>query len=108
MQDRDGRTAYSKIIFVQPGNEDQNSMRMLCSPCEGDQLMVRLITSEAQRGKLIISNFSGQVLKQVAVDLEAGQQDIRIPLTGMAAGLYSLKFAGSRSHIGPVRWLKGR
>lgn len=40
--------------------------------------------------------------------LEEGQQDIMIPVTGLAAGLYTIRFAGSRYNIGPVRWMKGK
>lgn len=107
MQDRDGSGAYSKVIYLRSDDVDQDRLKMLCSPCSGNQLSVRLITREAQQGSLIISNFSGQVLKQVTVKLEAGQQDILIPVTGLAAGLYTVRFAGSRYNIGPVRWLKG-
>ncbi|QEC40316.1 hypothetical protein [Pseudobacter ginsenosidimutans] len=108
MQDRDGRYQHSKIIYVRSDDASQDKIRMLCSPCSGNQLPVRLITREAQQGKLIISNFSGQVLSQVTVKLEAGQQDIMVPVNGMAAGLYTLRFVGSRYNIGPVRWMKGR
>lgn len=108
MQDRDGRFRHSRVLYVKSDDADHNKLRMLCSPCSGNQLPVRLITREAQQGKLIISNFSGQVLSQVTVKLEAGQQDIMIPVNGMAAGLYTLRFVGSRYNIGPVRWMKGR
>ncbi|WP_127126433.1 hypothetical protein [Pseudoflavitalea rhizosphaerae] len=107
MQDRDGRYQHSKVIYVKSDDAGQDKIRMLCSPCSGYQLPVRLITREAQQGKLIISNFSGQVLSQVTVKLEAGQQDIMVPVNGMAAGLYTLRFVGSRYNIGPVRWMKG-
>ncbi|MBO9634752.1 MAG: hypothetical protein J7578_16680 [Chitinophagaceae bacterium] len=107
MQDRDGRIGHSKIIFLRSEDLEQDRLKMLCSPCSGNQLVVRLITREAQQGSLLINNFSGQVLKRVTVKLEAGQQDIQIPVTGLAAGLYTVSFAGSRYNIGPVRWLKG-
>lgn len=108
MQDRDGRYRHSKVIYLQLEDSRQDKIKALCSPCSGDQLPVRLITREAQQGKLIISNFSGQVLLQWVLKLEVGQQDFMIPLNGMAAGLYTLRFVGSRYSIGPVRWMKGR
>lgn len=108
MQDRDGKAAHSKIIYVRSDDASQDRLKILCSPCSGDQLSVRLITREAQQGRLLISNFSGQVLKAVNIKLEAGQQDCMIPVTGMAAGVYTVLFTGSRYNIGPVRWMKGK
>lgn len=108
MQDRDGKFAHSKIIYVKSEELGTDQIKLLCSPCYGDQLAVRMITREAQQGRLIITNFAGQVLNQVTVKLEVGQQDIFIPTQGLASGLYTVKFVGNRYSIGPERWMKGK
>lgn len=108
MQDRDGKKEHSKIIFVKSDDISKDKIKALCSPCNGGQLALRLISRQAQQGKLLISNFSGQVLQQVTVKLEAGQQDLIIPVSGLAAGLYTVRYSGSQYNLGPVRWMKGR
>lgn len=108
MQDRDGQFTHSKIIYVKSDDAGTDKIRMLCSPCHGDQLPVRLISREAQHGKLIISNFAGQVLQQINAKLNAGQQDILIPVNELPSGLYTISYIGNRYSIGPVRWMKGK
>lgn len=108
MQDRDGSFAYSKIIYVRSENAGADQLRVLCNPCQGDQVFLRVIMQEEQQGRLIFSNVSGQIMKSVAVKLQSGQQDINVPVTGLQSGLYTVRFVGNRNSIRPFRFMKIR
>lgn len=106
MEDSDGSFAYSKIIYIRSDDAAAETLRVLNNPAQGDQVFLRIVTTEEEQGKLIFSNVSGQVVKEVAVKLQSGQQDLNVAVTGLQSGLYTVRFIGNRSAIGPFRFMK--
>lgn len=108
IEDRDGSFAYSRIIFLRSADGGTEQLVVLKNPAQGDQVFLRIITQEAQQGRLIFSNVSGQVVKSLTVQLKEGKQDVNMPVTGFQSGLYTVRFIGNRSSIGPFRFMKAR
>lgn len=106
MEDRDGSFSYSKIIYIRTDDAGENNLRVLNNPAQGDQVFLRIITMEEQQGRLIFRNVSGQVVKDVAMKLQSGQQDVNVAVTGLQSGLYTVVFIGNRNRIGPFRFIR--
>ncbi|MGN6421580.1 MAG: hypothetical protein ACTHMC_28975 [Pseudobacter sp.] len=106
MEDRDGSSSYSKIIYVKTDDAGENNLLVLNNPAQGDQVFLRIISTEEQQGRLIFRNVSGQVVKDVAMKLQSGQQDVNVAVTGLQSGLYTVVFIGNRNRIGPFRFIR--
>ncbi len=84
--DRDGTTAYSKVVAVTIDNV-QPSMELLGNPTEGNT--IRVATRNLDRAVFQLRNTTGQAIGLLAQP-QADGQHLLLPLQPLPAGLYLL------------------
>jgi hypothetical protein len=89
MDNSDGSTQYSSIRSVQI--EGQASLRLGNNPVQGNQLQLLIGLPSAAAVQCSIISSSGQLISRQSASLTTGNNELTIPLPGLAKGLYYVR-----------------
>ncbi len=95
MIDKDDKYTYSAIVAIEMPVIAFN-MSILPNPVRQSWLSISVNTPTNQNGELTILDMTGRPLKKLPVFLQAGKNNLPLPLDGLSTGYYYLHF---RWHI---------
>ena len=92
--DLDGSDHYSEVQFVERPNTGFSIENIYPVPSHGE-LEIRILSDEIREGKMMVGNFSGQLLLEKGLELEPGENKVHLKLPDdWANGQYWFRLDG--------------
>ncbi len=101
--DKDGSAHVSNTVFVMTGQQNQ-AIRMISAGSA--EILVAITANNNGKGNLMYTDMLGAVLYKRAITLQNGENNIRIPVAGLAKGMGIVSFVsdnGERTSLKVIR-----
>jgi hypothetical protein len=103
--DIDDQFSYSNIIALRP-NVANMSIKVKTNPVVGGVAQVYILAAKREQGQIRLVDQSGTVRLSQPVQLNEGENNIRINMQSLAAGAYYIIYEGGSGKSAPVAVMK--
>ncbi|WP_126973405.1 hypothetical protein [Gynurincola endophyticus] len=103
--DIDDQFSYSNIIALRP-NVANMSIKVKTNPVTGGVAQVHILAAKREQGQIRLVDQSGAVRLSQPVQLNEGENNIRINMQSLAAGAYYIIYEGGSGKTAPVAVMK--
>jgi glycosidase len=93
MVDKDGRYSYSKMVEI--GTSKNSSVIIYPNPVKGENISIKLATSEWKQVSIVLTNVNGKACKTWNIS-PATTSEIKLNIGGLSNGVYFLKLTGEK------------
>jgi len=102
--DLDGKTAYSSIVTLKGGNTGLSISAAYPNPTK-ESVRIIVSTPVEAKGNVSVTDINGKVVKQLNNVLMAGENNININVSSLAAGAYYIRLV-SGSEVRTTQFIK--